>query len=212
MDLSLIYELIGYLASALVAISLMMSSILKLRIINLIGAVIFTIYGVLISAYPIVIVNFIIVLINLYYLHQIFRTKEYFTLLEVQPDSDYLKRFLSFYGQEIGRFLPKFSHNAAPQQRFFFILRDMVPAGLFITEPRDGRSLMVKLDFVIPGYRDFAIGKFVYSKESGIFKEQGIEKVYAEPGNKIHTDYLRRMGFHPDTTADGTNLYSTLID
>lgn len=207
MDQSFIYEIIGYVASALVAISLMMSSILKLRLINLTGAITFTIYGLLIGAYPVVIVNFVIVLINLYYLREIFTTNEYFTLLEVQQDSDYLRQFLTFYEADIGRFLPRFSYAASPRQRVFFVLRDMVPAGLFIAEPRDGRSLMVNLDFVIPRYRDFAIGKYVYSKESGLFKEQHIQQVYAEPGSPNHTKYLRRMGFRPD----GDNLYSTRI-
>ena len=41
-------EFIGYAASILVAFSLMMSSILKLRIINLIGAITFVIYGLMV--------------------------------------------------------------------------------------------------------------------------------------------------------------------
>ena len=97
MDLSFTYEIIGYVASALVAISLMMSSILKLRVINLLGAAFFTIYGILIGSYPVAIVNFIIVLIDLYYLREIITSKEYFTLLEVQQDDGYLKYFLTFY-------------------------------------------------------------------------------------------------------------------
>ena len=212
MDLSLSYEIIGYVASALVAISLMMSSILKLRVINLLGAAFFTLYGLLISAYPVAVVNFIIVLIDLYYLREIITSKEYFTLLEVQQDDGYLKYFLTFYDQEIRHFLPQFSFTPSPEQQFFFVLRNMIPAGLFISETRNGRSLLVKLDFVIPGYRDFAVGKFVYSQESGIFEGQGIKKVYTEPGNKKHADYLRRMGFVPDESKDGIGLYSFSIN
>jgi|ERR1051325_4597590 hypothetical protein len=52
-----IYELIGYVASVLVAISLTMTSILRLRIINLTGSACFTLYGLLIGAYPVAIVN-----------------------------------------------------------------------------------------------------------------------------------------------------------
>ena len=63
-------ELIGYLGSILVAISLMMKSLLRLRIINLIGALFFTVYGVLLGAYPVAFVNGIIVFIDLYYLVQ----------------------------------------------------------------------------------------------------------------------------------------------
>ncbi len=88
MSLLSVYEIIGYIASALVAISLMMSSILKLRVINLIGAAFFTVYGLLIGAYPVAVVNFIIVRIDLYYLYEIFAAKEYFALLEVPNDSE----------------------------------------------------------------------------------------------------------------------------
>jgi hypothetical protein len=42
MSLPNVYEVIGYVASALVAISLMMTSILKLRLINLIGSVLYS--------------------------------------------------------------------------------------------------------------------------------------------------------------------------
>ena len=78
MDSSMIYEIIGYSASALVAISLMMSSIVKLRVINLIGAALFTLYGLLIGAYPVAVLNFTIVLIDLYYLRETIKSKVYF--------------------------------------------------------------------------------------------------------------------------------------
>jgi len=74
----MIYEIIGYTASALVAISLMMSSIVKLRVINLIGAALFTLYGLLIGAYPVAVLNFSIVLIDLYYLRETIKSKVYF--------------------------------------------------------------------------------------------------------------------------------------
>lgn len=84
MDLSLAFELIGYAASVLVAVSLMMSSIVKLRVINLVGAILFTVYGLLISAFPVAMMNFFIVLIDLYYLREIVGLKSPFTSFEVQ--------------------------------------------------------------------------------------------------------------------------------
>ena len=68
------YELLGYSASLLIALSLSMRSLLTLRVINLTGALLFTIYGLLIGALPVAALNFYIVLVNLYYLHQMFRT------------------------------------------------------------------------------------------------------------------------------------------
>ena len=57
MNSQLVLELVGYVASILVAISLMMSSILKLRLINLVGSAAFVVYGALIGAYPVAVVN-----------------------------------------------------------------------------------------------------------------------------------------------------------
>ena len=74
MDAINFYELLGYSASVLVALSLSMRSLLKLRVINLSGAVLFTIYGLVIGALPVAALNFFIVLVNLYYLHQMFST------------------------------------------------------------------------------------------------------------------------------------------
>lgn len=73
MESATIWEWVGYLASAVVAISLMMSNIKKLRWWNLIGAALFVAYGVAIDAYPVALVNFFIVLIDIYYLVKLYR-------------------------------------------------------------------------------------------------------------------------------------------
>ena len=45
-------ELVGYFASLLVLISLLMTSVVKLRVINMIGSLIFAVYALLICSYP----------------------------------------------------------------------------------------------------------------------------------------------------------------
>jgi len=74
MDAINFYELLGYSASVLVALSLTMRSVVKLRVINLAGAMLFTAYGLVIGALPVAALNFFIALVNIYYLHQMFRT------------------------------------------------------------------------------------------------------------------------------------------
>lgn len=207
-----IYETIGYVASVLVAVSLMMSSILKLRVINLIGAISFVVYGLVIGAYPVAAVNFVIVLINLYHLFEIFTTTEYFKLLEVRNNSEYLKYFLNFYDREIRKFIPEFAYQDSALQRVFFVLRNLVPAGLFIVENITAEAMFVRLDFVIPGYRDFKLGKYVYSQGSALFKPHCVKTLYSYPGNRAHTDYLRRMGFQPEQASDGTLLYTLKLN
>lgn len=194
MDTKFIFELIGYVASVLIAISLMMSSVLRLRIINLVGSITFTVYGVLIGAYPVAIVNFLIVLIDLYYLVEMLRAKEFFTLLDVENDSQYLKRFLTFYKDEIEKFLPEFTYQKDKSTFGVFVLRNLVPAGLFLGQVEDD-ILHVNLDFVIPGYRDFKVGKYLFANPSDVFTSRSICRICSRPGNQAHAAYLQRMGF-----------------
>src|SRR5918994_4590399 len=125
-------ELIGYLGSILVAVSLMMRSLLRLRIINLIGALFFTLYGILLGAYPVAFLNGLIVCIDLYYLIQMWRQKDFFTFLEVSPKSKYLHAFVEFYKDDILEIIPSYTHQTGDDLLCFFILRNMMPAGLFI--------------------------------------------------------------------------------
>jgi hypothetical protein len=202
-----IYEIIGYIASLLVAISLMMSSVLRLRIINLIGAVFFTVYGLLIGAYPVAAMNFFVVVIDLYYLYQMFSAREFFRLLPSRTDSEYLQAFLNFYRKDIQKFLPGFTYTPAENELVLFVLRNLVPAGLVIGEIRDGDSLYVLLDYAIPGYRDLKIGRFVYEQNAAFLRERKIRKIYTKPGAPAHARYLEQMGFVPETSPDGERLY-----
>ena len=187
-------ELIGYLGSILVAISLMMRSLLRLRIINLIGALFFTIYGVLLGAYPVAFLNGIIVCIDLYYLIQMWRQKDFFTFLEVSPNSEYLRAFVEFHEKDIAEIIPSYVHKSAEDLLSFFILRNMMPAGLFIVNVQ-GEEAHVQLDYVIPNYRDFQVARFIFEENAAFFLERGIRRFVSEGGSPIHQTYLEKMEF-----------------
>jgi uncharacterized membrane protein len=76
MENAVIWEWVGYLASVVVAISLMMADIKKLRWWNLIGAGLFVAYGLAIDAIPVALVNFFIVIIDVYYLVKLYKAPE----------------------------------------------------------------------------------------------------------------------------------------
>ena len=196
-------EIVGYIASILVAISLMMSGIFKLRVINLTGAILFFVYGLIIKAYPIAFVNGLICIVNIYYLYDIFKVREYFKILEVEHNSEYLNYFLKFHESEIRKYIPAFTFSRDKESRVFFILRNSVSAGLIYAEKRNDGSLFIELDYVIPGYRDLKIGKYVYKN---IFNITGAKKLYSYPGNKKHEKYLKKMGFY-EVSSDGSLIY-----
>lgn len=68
-------EYIGYAASILIGISMFMKNMVKLRLINLIGSLLFSIYGFIIKAYPVAIVNIVIVFTNMYYIYKLTKLK-----------------------------------------------------------------------------------------------------------------------------------------
>jgi hypothetical protein len=208
MEPSLLYEIIGYAASVLVAISLMMRSILKLRVINLAGSLFFTAYGLLIGAYPVAAVNFFIVIINLYYLRQMRTTQEYFRVLEVRSDSEYLQAFVDFYKDDIHTFQPGFHFKPEQDELALFIVRNMVPAGLLVGDMQPDGSLFIQLDYAIPGYRDLKTSRYVFQSQTSLLRERGIRKVFTQPGSASHDQYLRKIGFQEDTAPNGERMYS----
>jgi len=197
MNTQMIFEIIGYAASVLVAISLTMSSILKLRVINMIGAAVFSVYGLLIGAYPVAALNFFIVLIDLYFLYDMLTAKEYFKLLDVRTGNNYLNYFLTYYQEEMQKYFPGYEFKADDDQIIFFVLRNMVPAGLFIGRKTEEDALEVELDFVIPGFRDFKIGHYLYEKNAAFFLSKGIRRIHTRAASDKHCRYLKRMGFIP---------------
>ncbi len=194
MDAHFWLEMIGYLGSVVVAISLMMRSLLRLRVINSIGCVVFVVYGILIHAYPVAILNGFIVCINLFYLARMFAQKDYFQLLEVSHESAYVRSLLNFYQDEIKQIFPDYVHNTQPDRPTWLVLRNMVPAGVFVLE-REAAQARILLDYVIPTYRDFRVARFLYQEKAAYFHSRGIERFISAPGRPRHARYLERMGF-----------------
>ncbi|MEY4916793.1 MAG: hypothetical protein RL616_706 [Verrucomicrobiota bacterium] len=197
MEKHLALELLGYGASALIAVSLMMSSIKRLRIINLIGASGFAIYGLCIHAHPVAVLNSLIVCVNLYHLRRLLRAKHVYQLLEVRPDSDFLAHFLKFYSAEIQRALPGFAFSPRAGQMAVFILRDCTPVGVFIAEQETQEKYRALLDFVIPRYRNLHIGKFLFVEQVEVFRQRGIKEIVIKPRTKEFGAYLWEIGFEP---------------
>ena len=186
---------IGYSASVLIMLSMMMNSIIKFRCINLVGASLFCTYGFTIHAYPVGILNGIIVLVDIYYLIIIFSKKETFEILEINAESEYLKRFLSFHNDRIQKILPGFAYNPDMNTVSFFILRNMSVAGLFLAHRENETVLHVGLDYVLPEYKDFKNGKYVYYKLKNKFIDAGYTSVVAKGNNVNYFKYLKKLGF-----------------
>ena len=194
MDINIL-EWIGFAASVIIALSMTMSSIVKFRWINLIGATTFSIYGFLIGALPVGFLNGFIAAVDIYYLLIIYGKKEVFETIEINEDNNYLFRFLEFHHKDIQKFFPGFSYKPEMNTIGFFILRDMAVAGLFLAHRENKNILKVGLDYVIPEYRDFKNGKFIYLQLRKKFIDEGFEMVKASAKSKKYSQYLKKIGF-----------------
>ena len=198
-----ILNIIGYTASIIIATSMMMNSILKLRWINLLGASMFATYGFIIGALPVGILNSFIVTVDIFYLYKIYNKKEYFTTLDIRNDNKYLLAFLNYHKKEIEKFFPGFKYRPELNTISFFILRNMAVAGIVLGRVIDKKTLYISLDFVIPEYRDLKLGNYIYSEEN-YFTKLGYEKICIDPKSKKFNSYLEKMGFHKKTIKGET--------
>ncbi len=188
-------EILGYIGSAVVAVSLMMKNIVKLRWWNLIGASLFSLYGLLVGAYPVFVLNFFIALVDAYYLIILYKKKDEFSLITVRPHNNYLKKFTEFYREDILKFFPDFSFENLDGKKVFFILRNMLPVGVFAFEIKEEKIAEIYLDYAIPAYRDLNNAKFLYKTEPEFFRKLGCNRVISYTDVPEHREYLLKIGF-----------------
>jgi len=62
--LDIFIEIIGYIGTAIVLVSMLMTSITKLRIINMCGGALSTVYALITGAMPVVVLNVALITIN----------------------------------------------------------------------------------------------------------------------------------------------------
>ena len=203
-----ILQWIGYVASVIIALSMTMNSIVKFRWINLTGAITFSIYGFLIGALPVGFLNGFIVCVDIYYLYTIYSKKEVFETLEIRPDNKYLIRFLAFHHKEIQKYFPGFAYKPEINTISFFILRNTAVAGLFLAHREKDNILKVGLDYVVPEYRDFKNGRYIYLRLRRRFIDDGFDIVKASGRSEKYSKYLKKLGFSEN--IDGT--YTKVLD
>lgn len=191
--------IVGYLASVCLAFSLLVNNDLKFRWLSAAGCVSFIIYGILISAFPVILTNGILLLINILQLIKIYRRNENFDLLEFNYEDKLILKFISFHQRDIKNYFPEFETSEQTGDVNFVVLRDMVIANIFVATVLNDGTALVKLNYTIPKYRDYKIGKFLFQKEKQLLLSRGINRlVYAKVFNRQHEKYLIRMGFEKE--------------
>lgn len=202
-----LFEWIGYIASGIVALSLLITNVWHFRWVNLVGASLFSLYGALIGSIPVALLNGLIALIDIWFIVQMSNRIDYFHYLTVTyKDSPYLRYFLRYYTRDIGHHFPRFSQdNLSPGQQYTFILRNAVSVGLF-SYHQEGDCAVIDLDYTIPAYRDLKNTRYlVRDALAGEFAGRGIKRLCTYSTVPKHIAYIKKLGFTEDATQ--ANLF-----
>ena len=186
-------ELVGYVASALVVASLAMTSVVRLRIVSLVGSVVFVVYGALLPSVPIIITNAAVAALNIWFLRKEFAPNRDLGAVPIAPDAPFLLDFLRSHAADISAFHPEFD-APGPGDFALVLTRDGLPAGALVGRP-DGTTLHLRLDYVMHAYRDSRIGHWLYGRGAKVFTDAGFDRLVAQPTSPELKSYLVNVGF-----------------
>ena len=189
MNETYIIEAVGYVGSALVLISMLMTSVAKLRLINTFGSLIFTGYALAIQSYPTAAMNFSLALINIYNLAKLLKNKKEYSIVTLQPDDAFITYFLDSYIADIRKFFPDF---VKPEECdcAYLVCRGTEAAGILLGK-NEGSTIDVAIDYTTPVYRDCSVGKYLYN----YLASQDFSGLFTENVSENHRPYLEKMGF-----------------
>ncbi len=202
MDSKVWIELVGYFGSVLVVVSMLMTSVKKLRLVNTAGSLIFTIYALIIRSYPTAILNFSLVLINIIRIRQLRKTEREFALIREPADSQIVTFFLEYYGDDIRNYFPDVDKSRITDRvSAYMVLCEGAPSGLMLGDETEDGTVNVLMDYATPAYRDWSVGNFLFRR----LREYGAKKLILANASPKHLDYLEKSGF--EKTEEGYVKY-----
>ena len=183
-------ELIGYIASILVVISMLMTSIIRLRIINTAGCIVFAAYAMAIRSYPTAATNVVLTLVNVYNLHRILKKHQDYTVVKTNIEDVFVHYFLSVHEKEIKKLFPAIN-KALPYNHVYLVCHGTNVAELFLATTDSDGAVNIKADYISPAYKDSAVGTYLYTW----LAEQKLTKFNTASCVPEHRAFLTKYGF-----------------
>ncbi len=192
------WEIIGWVGSVLVVVSLMQARVLRFRALNLTGSVIATVVNVVLGIWSFAAMNAAIAVIDVFWLGRLLRDRHdaaAYEVVEVTPQDGYLRHVLRVHGADIARFYPSFQvDDAARERSAFLVLRGDETVGVVVVRDDGDGVGVVELDYVTQRFRDFTPGEFVY-RRSGVFQDKQLRRLVVAADAHGSRDYFARVGF-----------------
>ena len=195
-------EILGYIGTALVIVSMMMTSVVRLRLFNIAGSIISIIYAALSGTWPIVVLNATLAVINSVQLVRERFTGHRFSLLKLAAGDATLAHFLSCYESDIGKYYPtpdtlRSLHEECERGEqdgggveIYAVFCGAAAVGVIAGERCDGVMRLI-IDYTVPQFRDTSVGRFIGKSLCDL----GIHELHAATSDKKQIKYLTRVGF-----------------
>lgn len=191
MNTELALDLLGYLGSVLILVSMLMTSVVRLRVINIIGSAIFAVYALLIRSYPTAFLNACLVGVNVYQLIRLKRTAgKSYELQRLSAGDGFAEWFTSKYSDDIKRYFPNAEAEGVSGAEGFAVLLDDKAAGILLGTRR-GESFDILLDYTTPAHRDCSVGRYLFGRLPAL----GITELTCSCASPEHAAYMEKMGF-----------------
>lgn len=89
-----------------------------------------------------------------------------------------------------------------------FVLKDTQTVGLLVGNHNDDGTVEIKLDYLTLQYRDFRIGKYLYSHEWGICRDETSQEAWTVPHTDSDRSYFERAGFKQSRIPQEPSRYA----
>lgn len=192
-DFLMAAEIVGYLASLFIMLSLLMTSVLKLRWYLLLGNIIYVAYGYMIQSMPILLLNAINAFINIYFIYQALHLKGSYKIIPADLNSPLLNHFVSYYVNDINRYFPNLK-TFQEEDVIFLMIKGTAVIGVAAFRKIDDNEYNIIIDYVAKTHRDQKPGRLLY-EESDLFSMLDTTQIKTECNNPKHEKYLKNMGF-----------------
>lgn len=191
MTMEMWFEVIGYTGSLLILVSMLMTSVVKLRIINMIGSAVFTVYAILIGSYPTAFLNGCLVVINVFHLVKQWRTtSKSYEIHTLTGGDGFTGWFLKKYEKDIAKCFPGIDLAPLKDAEGYAVFFDDQAAGVILGHKQEN-TFEILLDYTTPVFRDGSAGAFLYQKMG----ESGIDRLSCETDAPGHIKYMQKSGF-----------------
>ena len=121
-----------------------------------------------------------------------------------------MQKLLRYYRKDIRRFFPEFILESKRNQIVLTVFRNMNLAGLFVGQ-KNGDQLQVELDYVVPQYRDYKNGAFIFEHFREVMKTKQYSAITAHSDVPHQMNYLKKMGFVADGSVDGIPCFKLVL-